>query len=67
MPIFTPPPSAPHRCYMWNMVKIGFTASEEMSFENVDRQTDGRRRTTDAYLYYKLTNEPSAPIVQAHQ
>ena len=30
-------------------------ASEEMSFENVD----GR---TDAYLYYKLTYEPSAQV-----
>ena len=25
-----------YRCYMWNMVRIGFMASEEMSFENVD-------------------------------
>ena len=33
-------------------------ASEEMSFENVDRQ----RRTTDAWLYYKLTYEPSAQV-----
>ena len=32
-------------------------ASEEMSFENVD---DGR--TTDAYLYYKLTFEPLAQV-----
>ena len=31
--------------------KIGFMASEEMSFENVD---DGR--TMDAFLYYKLTS-----------
>ena len=29
---------------MWNMERIGFTASEEKSFENVDgRTTDGRR------------------------
>ena len=30
--------------YMWNMVRIGFTASEDTSFENVDdgRRTDGR-------------------------
>ena len=37
-------------------------ASEEMLFENVDRRRtptdDGQ--TTDAYLYYKLTYEPSA-------
>ena len=30
---------------MWNMERIRLTASEEMSFENVDRgrTTDGRR------------------------
>ena len=33
-------------------------ASEEMSFENVD----GRRRTTDAWLYYKFTDEPLAEV-----
>ena len=32
------------------MVLISFMASEEMSFENVDRQT-----MTDVCLYYKLT------------
>ena len=41
--------------------KKGLTASEEMSFENVDgRRTDGR--TTDTFIYYKLTNEPSAQV-----
>ena len=33
-------------------------ASEEMSFEIVDRRTDGLRtdgRTTDTFIYYKLT------------
>ena len=43
---------------MWNMVRIGFVAPEEMSFENVD--DDGRM--TDAGLYYKLTYEPSAQV-----
>ena len=38
--LFVPPA---YRCYMWNMVRIGFMASEVMSFENVD----GRRRRTD--------------------
>ena len=33
-------------------------ASEEMSFENVDR----RRRMTDTCQYYKLTYEPSAQV-----
>ena len=54
-----------YKCYMWNMKKTGLTASEEMSFENVDRRTDGRQtdgRTTDTFLYYKLTNEPSAQV-----
>ena len=39
------------------LVSIGFMASEEMSFENVDD-----RQTTDAHLYYKLTYEPSAQV-----
>ena len=30
---------SPHLCYMWNMERIGFTASEEKSFENVDGRT----------------------------
>ena len=38
---FRPPT---HRCYMWNMVRIRLTASEEMSFENVDGRTDDGRR-----------------------
>ena len=50
---------------MWNMERIGFTASEEKSFENVDGRTDGQTtdgRTTDDCLYYKLTYEPSAQV-----
>ena len=31
--LFIPPT---YRCYVWNMARIGFMASEEMSFENVD-------------------------------
>ena len=47
--------------------EIGFMASEEMSFENFDGRTmttddDGRRRKTDACLYYKLTFDPSAQV-----
>ena len=41
---------------MWNMERIGFTASEEKSFENIDG------RTTDACLYSKLTYELSAQV-----
>ena len=46
------------------MARIGFMASEEMSFENVDdgRTDDDDGRTTDAYLYFKLTYEPSAQV-----
>ena len=46
---------------MWNMERIGLTASEEKLFENVD---DGWTdvQTTDACLYYKLTYEPSAQV-----
>ena len=47
------------------MEKIGLTASEEMSFENVDGRTDdGRKdgRTPDACIYYKLIYEPSAQV-----
>ena len=42
----SPPPLTPiYSCYRWNMKKMGFTSSEEKSFENVDdrRTTDGRR------------------------
>ena len=52
--LFIPPA---YRCYMWNLVRIGFMASEEMSFENADG-----RRTMDACLYYNLTYEPSAQV-----
>ena len=40
--LFVPPI---YRCYMWNMERIGFTASEEKSFENVDerQRMDGRQ------------------------
>ena len=41
------------------MARIGFMASEEMSFENVD---DDDERTTDAGLYDKLTYEPLAQV-----
>ena len=41
--------------------RIGLTASEEMSFENVDRGKDDGQ-TTDTFIYYKLTSEPSAQV-----
>ena len=40
------------------MAIIGFMASEEMSFENVDDE----QTMTDACLYHKLTYEPSAQV-----
>ena len=42
------------------MERIRLTASEELSFENVDGRTDGR--TPDASIYYKLTYEPTAQV-----
>ena len=53
---------------MCNMERIRLTASEEMSFENVDGRTDDGRQTTDdgrtpdACIYYKLTCEPTAQV-----
>ena len=44
-------PSA-YRCYMWNTVRIGLMASEEMSFDG-----DGHQMPA-----YKLTYEPSAQV-----
>ena len=43
------------------MKRIGFSALEEMSFENVDGRTDDGR-TTDTFIYYKLTYELSAQV-----
>ena len=40
-----PPPISTNRCYIWNMVRICITASEEMLFENVRR-----RRTNDGWM-----------------
>ena len=50
---------------MPNIKSLRHTASEEMSFEIMD--DDGRQRmddgrTTDTYLSYKLTFEPSAQV-----
>ena len=43
-----PPPSI-YRCYMWKIERIGFTASEEKSFENDDGQWRMDRRRMPAY------------------
>ena len=42
----------------WNLASIGPVVSEEKMFENVDNNIDTYRRTTEAYLYCKLTYEP---------
>ena len=43
---------------IWNLASIGSVVSEEKMFENVDIHTHIHThiRTTEAYLYYKLTN-----------
>ena len=45
-----------HGGSIWNLTLIGQAVSEEKMFKSVD----DRRRTTEAYLSYKLTNEPTA-------
>ena len=50
--IFVPPT---YRCFVRNMERIGLEASEEMSFENVDRRRTDGRRTPDTCISYKLT------------
>ena len=44
----------------WNLASIGPVVSEEKMFEIVDTHiyTHTYARTTEAYLYYKLTYEP---------
>ena len=51
------PPS--HGDSLWHLALIGPVVSEEKMFKECGRQPDDRR-TTEAYLSYKLTNEPSA-------
>ena len=46
----------PCRCYMFNMEKIGLTASEEKSFENVDEQTDERTTDRGHMLVYTISS-----------
>ena len=53
------PPS--HGDSIWNLASIGPVVSEEKMFKEYGRQTDGQR-TTEAYLSYKLTNEPLAQV-----
>ena len=50
------PPS--HGDSIWNLASIGPVVSEEKMFK--EWMTD--RRTTEAYLSYQLTNEPSAQV-----
>ena len=49
-----------HGDSIWNLASTGPVVSEEKMFK-CGRRTD-RRRTTEAYLSYKLTKEPSAQV-----
>ena len=49
---FLPPT---YRCFVCNMERIGLTASEEKSFENVDGRRTNGQWTPDNCIYYKLT------------
>ena len=53
---------ASHRSCIWNLTLIGLVVSEEKMFKECGRRraTHDVRRTTEAYLSYKLTSEPSA-------
>ena len=55
-----------HEGSIWNLTLIGQAVSEEKMFKECGRRTDDRRRKdgrmTEAYLYYKLTSEPSAQV-----
>ena len=71
--LFVPPI---YRCYVWNMARIGFMASEEMLFENVDDgwTMDGRRMpayTLSSPMSLRLRwakNSPPVPhLLQAQQ
>ena len=52
------PPS--HGDSLWNLASICPVVSEENMFKACGWQTD--RQTKEAYLSYKLTNEPSAQV-----
>ena len=52
--IFVPPS---HGDSIWNLAPIKQVVSEEKMFKECGWRTD-RRRTTETYLSYKLTNEP---------
>ena len=51
------PPS--HGDSIWNLTLISLAVSEDNMFKECGHQTDGRQ-TTQAYLSYQLTSEPSA-------
>ena len=45
---------------IWNLASICPVVSEEKMFKECGRRTDGQ--TTEAYISYKLTSEPSAQV-----
>ena len=52
--IFIPPS---HGDSIWNLAPIGLDVSEEKTFKE-----DGQTSATEAYLSYKLSNEPLAQV-----
>ena len=56
--IFVPPS---HGDSIWNLASIGPVVSEDKMFKERGWWTDDRW-TTEAYLSYKLTNEPLAQV-----
>ena len=55
--IFVPPS---HGNSIWNLASIGPVVSEEKMFKRL--WTTDNKRTMEAYLSYKLTNQPSAQV-----
>ena len=49
-----------HGDLIWKLALIGPVVSEEKMIKECGQLTDGQ--TTEAYLSYKLTNEPSAQV-----
>ena len=50
-----------HEDTIWNLASIGPVVSEEKMIKDCGWQTTDRR-TAEAYLSYKLTNEPWAQV-----
>ena len=51
-----------HRCFIWNLTLIGPVVSEEKMLTMLTTYIHTYIQTTEAYLSYKLTTEPSAQV-----